>query len=64
MNRTHYKFNNHLDTALILKFHENTSANKDAVESCNFKYFLAANVAFLSKELILIVIISLSCPSS
>ena len=36
MNRTHYKFNNQLDTALFLKFHENTSANKDAIVSKSY----------------------------
>ena len=36
MNRTHYEFNNHLNTAPFLKFHENTSADKDAIVSKSY----------------------------
>ena len=36
MNRTHYKFNNHLDIALFLKSYENTSANKEVIVSKSY----------------------------
>ena len=36
MNRTHYRFNNHLDIVLFLKFYENTSANKEVIVSKSY----------------------------
>ena len=36
MNRTHYKFNNHLDIALFLKSYKNTSANKEVIVSKSY----------------------------